>query len=283
MRLVLTLLVRNEADLLRATLEYHYSQGVDYVIATDNLSRDATPDILREYEQQGRLALIFARQDNYNQDAWVTHMARLAATKHGADWIINSDADEFWWPARGSLKTTLSAVSKEVGVVRCQRHNFVTRPSVASAPFWMEMVYRQTVSVNELGQPLPPKVCHRACEQVQVFPGNHHAQLARSSTVGEAGIDILHFPIRSYTNLEQRACFGGAAVRRNSDKRQPYVPRWQVQHELWKSGDLPRYFNELLATDEKIKDGLQNRSLCEDTRLRDYIILLTAGDQTLWS
>lgn len=281
MRLVMTLLVRNEEDILRANLEYHYSRGVDYVIATDNLSRDATPDILQEYEQQGRLALIMERQDNYNQDLWVTRMARLAATKYGADWIINSDADEFWWPAHGSLKTTLSAVSKAVRVVRCRRHNFVTRPSAASAPFWREMIYRQTASVNELGQPLPPKVCHRAYDQVQVFPGNHHAKISRSSAVGEAAIDILHFPIRSYENLERRARFGGAAVRRNSEKRQPYIPRWQLQHELWKAGNLPRYFQELLATDEKIKDGLENRSLREDTRLRDCMIALAAGNHTL--
>ncbi len=41
---------------------------------------------------------------------WRTDMARLAATDFGADWVINTDADEFWMPSGGTLKEVLASV-----------------------------------------------------------------------------------------------------------------------------------------------------------------------------
>ena len=42
MKLVLTLLVRNEADVVDANLAFHLNAGVDFVIATDNGSEDGS-------------------------------------------------------------------------------------------------------------------------------------------------------------------------------------------------------------------------------------------------
>ena len=81
MKLVMTLLVRDEEDIVRENLDFHLAQGVDQVIVTDNGSEDATVEILREYESQGALRLLLEPSDDYSQGRWVTRMARLAADR----------------------------------------------------------------------------------------------------------------------------------------------------------------------------------------------------------
>ncbi len=71
MTLIMTLLVRDEQDILPANIEYHLSQGVDFIIATDNLSCDATPAILKHYERRGVLRCVMESEDNYYRFAFV--------------------------------------------------------------------------------------------------------------------------------------------------------------------------------------------------------------------
>ena len=89
MKLIMTLLVRDEEDVLAANIEFHCAQGVDFFIVMDNKSEDATPEIIKTYAAEGIAHYIYEGDDDYNQTAWVTRMARMAATDFGADWVIS--------------------------------------------------------------------------------------------------------------------------------------------------------------------------------------------------
>jgi hypothetical protein len=109
----MTLLVRDEADVVDSQISYHLNSGVDFILATDHDSHDGTTEILESYERDGVLRLFRVHGEMKDAD-WRTHMARLAATDHAADWIINTDADEFWMPRAGTLEEVF-AIPERVG------------------------------------------------------------------------------------------------------------------------------------------------------------------------
>src|SRR5438874_1550309 len=92
MKLVMTLLVRDEADIVDAQLAYHLNAGVDFVIATDNRSQDGTTEILEAYEREGCLRLIREPGDDMQQGPWVTRMAQLAAAEYAAARLVPAQA-----------------------------------------------------------------------------------------------------------------------------------------------------------------------------------------------
>lgn len=103
-RLIMTLLIRNEEMLIRANLEFHLAQGIDHIIVTDHGSTDSTREILAEYEKRGVVEVIEEPSPAYDQKAFVNRMVKLAIDKYHADWIINADADEFFYAKSGNLK-----------------------------------------------------------------------------------------------------------------------------------------------------------------------------------
>ena len=88
------------------------------------------------------------------------HMARLAAIEHGSDWVINSDADEFWWPRQHDLKTTLASLGADVNIVIAKRRNFDRRSPGRSILRTHDRA--RTGSERFRGGRLEPKVAHRA-------------------------------------------------------------------------------------------------------------------------
>lgn len=271
MHLVMTLLVRDEEDILRANLEAHLALGVDRFIVTDNRSEDRTPAILRAFEQRGLAVVIDEPADDYAQSEWVTRMARLAASDLGADWVINSDADEFWLPAAGNLKSTLASVPSDTNVLVVHRDDFVPRPH-DGLPFHERMLVRQAVSLNAVGKPLPPKVCHRARTDIVVEQGNHRVRApGRGRTLDDGRITIAHFPLRSLEQVRNKIEKGGAAYQRNTTLAPNIGGTWRHLYERLLEGSLDDWYEEQVVDDAGVNTGLGDGSLVVDTRVRDLV------------
>ncbi len=264
--LVVTLLVRDEEDVIAANLEHHLAQGTDMVIVTDNGSQDGTVDILQQYARAGVVHLIHEPAANFDQSAWVTRMARLAASHYGANWVVNADADEFWQPIdQGStLRETLSLVPAGVDRVIANRINLVG-PFDDAVPWSLRLVYRDLESLSERGTPLGPKVCHRASEVVSVAMGNHDVggDDLGLTAVAEL-IEILHVPMRSYAQYARKIANGGSSLERNSALSVETGWHWRADLERLRDGTLRAAYRERLPTQQTL-DGSPGRFLRDDS------------------
>ncbi len=265
----MTLLARNEADIVGHQIRYHLSRGVDFVIATDHRSVDATTDILRAFDREGRLHLIEEPSEMYTQAEWVTRMARLAATDFGADWVINTDADEFWWPRHGTIKETLAAVPRRFGAVRGLVRHFVPRPERGGESFHERMIVR-CAPVPVLSSPYHEqvKVAHRADPQVVVPRGNHDAFGDRLTLIRSSyPFEVLHFPIRDRAQLERkyRTKFDSYS------KEQKVAEHVLAMVAALDDAEAQDVYDRLLVDDEELEQGLVSGRCFVDTRLRDTI------------
>jgi hypothetical protein len=267
-KLVMTLLVRDEEDVITCNLDHHLDQGVDQVIVTDNRSVDGTSEILAEYAARGVVRVLKELADDFGQWRWVTRMARMAF-EGGADWIVHADADEFWCAPSGWLPDVLADVPRQYGAAVAPRFNYPPTEDEAGV-FYDRLVVRETLSLNAMGRPLPGKCCHRAYPDVQVAQGNHEVRAEGMLLVPEPlAVDILHFPMRTFKGFERRIMVGGQAYARNRELPDNVGDTWRRLYALYERGELRDYWDGQVLTQEHASERLLSGRLRVDTRVRD--------------
>lgn len=272
MRVVMTLLCRDEEDIIDTNVRFHLEHGVDHIIITDNGSKDGTVRILQRLQATGQISLLFEPTHNHDQSVWVTRMARLAKTQFGADWVINGDADEFYFPASGNLRKELETVPDDVAALRMHRTDFLPplAGSPSDRPFYQSQVIRQRQSLNALGKPLPPKTCHRGHPEIEVADGNHYVSLG-GEPLGSPliqNIDILHFPVRSFAQFSRKIRNGTEALCQNPRLDHSVGRTWRhLYHEYWKKGRLEEYYRGLQLSANERSRLLESGDLLYDRRL----------------
>jgi hypothetical protein len=274
-KIVLTLLARDEADIVESQVRYHLAAGVDFVIATDHRSVDGTSEILQSLQSEGQLRYIRVDADEVSQAEEVTRMARLAATEHGADWVVPSDADEFWWPRRGSFHEVLGSIPAEVGVVRGFIRTFVPRPADAR-PFYerLTIIARPVADYVGIYQP-NIHILHRAHPAVYVNRGSHDAfaeglgRLIRDW----CPFEVLHFPNRTPDQIARK--YTNAYHARNDGERGG--KHVQAAYRTLRGAGLDELWTSRVVDGEQLDEGLRDGTYAVDERLRDALRAIECG------
>jgi len=287
MRLTMSLLIKNEADIIADNIRVHAALGVDAFVVMDNGSTDGTREVVQALQNEFDIILIDRPTLDYQQSNWKTEMAQIAKQKQGADWVITNDADEFWIPESGSLKTELTASGS---IIYCPRHNvlFNREDFDAETPYY-EQLNRVQYPINY------PKGIQQNQEQLSIMMGNIHGKvMVRTrgllrvkggnhrawhlwgwyNQTNSTNVSVYHFPIRSkahfVANIENRQ----ALLKKGVTKMGDHYKRWV---KMLDAGTLEQEFDRL-ALNSQYRGVLSNLGVIkQDTKARDVIKPILKG------
>lgn len=247
-RLIMTMLVKNEDELLEQNLLFHKAMGVDAFIITDNNSTDGTPGIIEKYRRKGWVVdVIHETATGYEQKDWVDRMIWRAKTRFGADWIINADADELWYAPSGSLKEELSAV--RANVLTCEMRSMYPEEGV---PFWqwtkavkpVADIAAYDLSQYSLFERQNYKVIHRAAGYLQISMGNHKVKMLPQCT-RHAAVRVYHYNVRGRRQFMDKMVNGGLQLQQHKGRHGGR--HWRYFYRLYKEGLLDKEYDRVIG------------------------------------
>ncbi|MFA5379220.1 MAG: glycosyltransferase family 2 protein [Dehalococcoidia bacterium] len=222
MKIAITLLVRDEVDIIREWLEFHREKA-DMLVITDNGSVDGTRENIEAFARKYPdypLTVIDEPAHDFAQNQWVDRMIVLAR-EYGADWIANSDADEFWHCDFRQLAATAPA---NVAQIRVLSRLYV--PTAKDCPeaesVQQRLPWRVERPRNETERACMAawhKIFHRAQGWKANVLGNHAAVFEDKNfakiSEAPAPSHIKHYPNRTWYQYRRKYIQGGEAYTRS--------------------------------------------------------------------
>jgi glycosyltransferase involved in cell wall biosynthesis len=205
MSVAAVLLVKNEVDIIGATLDWLSTQ-VDEIIFQDNASNDGT----REIAEAHGVTLIDDDDPAYYQAKKTTALGQRARGS-GHNWVLPCDADEIWHTGeiKRPIRSYLAGLGPEVQVVQAAMyHHFPTDdddPAVENPVKRLKWRQRESGAL--------PKVCARTAPDLKIGAGNHDAHYTsdRWARSVKGDLSIRHFSWRTPEQYLRKIRIGQAA------------------------------------------------------------------------
>ncbi|MBD3792766.1 MAG: glycosyltransferase family 2 protein [Campylobacterales bacterium] len=269
--LVMTILVKNEADIIEANIRTHAALGVDAFVVMDNDSSDGTRELLTQLQEEFEIVVI-DEKGNYNQAKWMKQLANIAKKQLKADWVINNDADEFWLPQNElNLKENLAFRGS---VLTVQRYNMILDETTLQSGDFFNATYhvenpiyyakekqlgneKVSIALGKIG----PKTIVNPHGLLYLRGGNHKAlHIANMRDFLRSGydkikrftaIEVFHYPIRSYAQFERNIQNRKRLL--ESGKKVSMGPHYRRWVKLYNEGKLQEEFeNNIVFSQNEI-------------------------------
>jgi hypothetical protein len=265
--LAMTLLVRDEIDLVDSHLDFHLPK-VDLMVVTDNASTDGTLQRLRERESESDKLVVFEQsKHDFQQACWVNVMV-AEAIKKGATWVVNSDVDEFWI---GDIRAEIE-VQQADGVNMIHVHSYFMRPTfmddITQRNPVLRMVWREPKHRKAF-----TKVIHATRGFRKVAQGNYRVMMSQTVQRKEGFAEhlrILHYYEQGWSHFKKKYVRGGKAYSGTAmvGMGSHWIDKYRIFEELGEDGLLREYVNNSYVSDDLkvVQEGL-----VEDTSVRDAL------------
>lgn len=255
--IVMTLLVKDEEKLIEKNIRFHYAMGVNCFVVTVHNSTDNTLYYLLKLIKEGIPIEIIVANDKYQlQDKRVHKMIKLAKSKFKADWVINADADEFYYSKDFNLKKSI--LKYNVG-------NVIKLNSTFSFPngntdrllspyfittyvpdFWYKLYTNLPVKGRFIGKCSCVKVIHKAKGYKHIFPGNHDVRMQNKKVFTTDDIILYHFTDGNYVDFEEKV---KRYLNSFSESEVEIGEHIRSMINLYKEGKLKEYYDSLYSSD----------------------------------
>ncbi len=277
-KLVMTLLVKDEEKLIEANIRFHYAMGIDQFIVTVHNSSDKTLEIVTRLKAEGiPIEIVVVKEPEQKQAFRVDNMINIAQKKYKADWIINADADEFYYSKDLNLKRSI--LKYNIGnVIRVDStfsfpdgsENRLLNPHFITTyvqDFW----YNLYPDLPKLGRfrnkSSCPKVIHKTKGYKHIHPGNHDVAMWNKKVRSTSDIILYHFTDGTYEDYLQKAIRYLDSLPNTDSNFGVHVKYMQ---KLYHEGNLEEYYNARYSKDvfnELVKFGV----VTKDYSLINYL------------
>lgn len=218
-KLVMTLVIKDEEDIIETHIRFHKAMGVDGFIVTSHNSIDNTNKILEKLKAEGIIYEIFHETcTEHKHHIWVEKMVNLAKSKYKANWVINADADEFYFSKSLNLKSDILKYHK-LGINSLKvdsnflfpdgRVDYIHCPFFAKKPFFKfeaEMLNINNIPEYQdyIGTRGCTKVIHKTKGFIGIVDGNHSVYMKNLKEVYPSEIELYHFHAKNYIEYEKK-------------------------------------------------------------------------------
>jgi len=276
----MTLIVRDEVDVVAHNIAFHAHHGVDAFAVLDNGSVDGTFELLQSLRSSFDIAL-FRDADGFHKEERSMFLAGHLQNCLGATHLISNDADEFWVPRSGSLRSLIAA-DAPVRLVR--RYNFIVLHEEVARPGYEFFDSTWLVAGPPGHQPpspdpnaplvipmplraVPGKVFCALAGLRRVFKGNHSVAHDEGEAMNTDAAVVLHYPVRTYEQFTRKVRNHGDNLRGVTGGESWHLRRWDA---IDRAGRLREEYDSLLFGAPSVQALADAGTIREERVIADF-------------